>query len=370
MTVRQARTREKRERERKLQKIREKRRVSRLGASFDPHKTFDHIGLNSGFHPTKAIGGSKTIVCPERMNFSSNFEETVHFITQIQHDTLHSSTKEIFIDQAKLVDLSPASAVMLIAEIQRCIRYKPNHRRLRGNYPEDEIARQALTEIGFYHALSIPKPGEVPETGRYIKVVPGSKTDSKLADKLISGFKDAVPIGSVARKRLFSGLVECMDNVNTHAYLKGGSQPTLFGAWWMAGFVDKQNGKVAFIFYDQGVGIPTTLRTKRSRSLMKYFHWPEPDMLEDAVLRGISRTSEQRRGQGLPSLKDFIDESVFDGYLHVMSRNADFIYRTNGRSTASRLPATLEGTLVAWSVQMDRHHDPNHKLTDQYMRDI
>jgi len=40
---------------------------------------------------------------------------------------------------------------------------------------------------------------------------------------------------------------------------------------WMAGFADPAKGQLAFAFFDQGVGIPTTIKEKRAIRFSKLF---------------------------------------------------------------------------------------------------
>ena len=131
------------------------------------------------------------------------------------------------------------------------------------------------------------------------------------------------------------------------------SDPSFIGHWWMAGFVDVVTKQVAFVFYDQGLGIPATLRNKHSSRRIPFFKMPAPKMIKEAVLYGKSREESDRHGSGLPSLKEVIENSESNGFLRVMSGGGDFLFRKAGSHVSQDISNPLSGALISWSLHSD-----------------
>ena len=142
-----------------------------------------------------------------------------------------------------------------------------------------------------------------------------------------------------------------MDNVKAHAYPDSETpRAELIGEWWMAGYVDPTSQQIAFTFFDQGVGIPTTIKQKRSVRFKSYLNFTDQRIISKAVLEGLSRRKSGRHGNGLPSLREIIDIAP-SGFLRVISNKGDFIYQKNLKPKSSGIQVYLEGSLVIWSIQ-------------------
>jgi hypothetical protein len=98
----------------------------------------------------------------------------------------------------------------------------------------------------------------------------------RLAGPLMKMFEHIGGMDPPVSKKLYGALIECMDNVKAHAYPPGVMpRPDLIGEWWMAGFADPAKDQLAFVFLDQGAGIPTTIKDKRSIRFQSYFSFHE-----------------------------------------------------------------------------------------------
>lgn len=355
----QNRQKRKHESEVLLHRTREKHRLSRLNVKYNPNKpnsTGHILKLNKKFKCITPKFGKVTINLPKRMNFGDDINETVDTINKIHQQLVYGDYSEIYIDQRNIECISPDAALVLLAEINRCLQYSGS-RRIKGNYPVEEKVAILLKEIGFYKFLNIAPP----ETGNnkpdriYIKICSGNKSDGQIADNFISKFEKVIKFDPISRKRLYESLIECMDNVHAHAYLENRHSDDLLGEWWMAGFCDPGTGQVAFVFWDQGVGIPTTLKEKLSLRIRGYIEWSEAKMIQKAVNEGITRRDSTRHGNGLPSLKCFIDESSPDGFLRVISKHGDYMYCKNHKARSNDLSSPINGSLIVWTINPDQN---------------
>lgn len=334
-----------------LQRKREKYRLARLTAKYNPNKRRRRTSrTNPRFQPVEPTRGVKIIRAPTALNLSDAMDDTLEFIGKIHHSIIYGDKVYIRIDLSVVAELSPAAALVFITEIKRCAQYAGS-RRISGLWPQDAKVMKTLDDIGMFRILNIRRPPRPNYDQSYFKIMEGVRSEGKVADALIRHFERNGKFQLIARKRLFSALIECMDNVRIHAYDRASTNPHLEGEWWMAGYCDFEKNNVMFLFFDQGDGIPATIKEREEKTLKQRIMWSESDRLRDAVMIGVSRQQGKRRGRGLPSLKGFIDELADEGYLRVISNRAEFTYQKNMRSESKDLRKSLNGSLIAWSIR-------------------
>ena len=181
---------------------------------------------------------------------------------------------------------SPSAALVLASEVDRW-----NQRikgRIRAELPswQPEI-KQLLCEMGYFELLKIPKP-EVDDSTKstvFLKFTRGDVADPN-AGAIAKQFRidvEAMVGTSIKKHFLFEGLSEAITNVGQHAY----PDPTLFRQWWLSASIDRKEKKLSIVFYDQGVGIPTTLpRAKFFEGIKAFFNtWKDSEKIE-AAMRG------------------------------------------------------------------------------------
>jgi hypothetical protein len=212
-----------------------------------------------------------------------------------------------------------------------------------------------LSDIGFYRVFNIRDPNiQLPPNSRiYFRAVFGESSEGKRAAPLMKMFEHVAGMHPLVSKKLYGALIECMDNVKAHAYPPSlFAKPELIGEWWMCGFADPGKGQLAFAFFDQGVGIPTTIKEKRGIRFRSYFSFSDAKILGKAVMDGLSRKRSKRRGNGLPSLREFVDVAP-EGFLRVISNKGDFTYRKGRKTRTASLSHGVDGSLIIWTVQRD-----------------
>lgn len=351
-------------RDARIATLREQERLSRAGRRYNPFKAFalrHEIAINHNI-AIRSQPGRVIVASPAYLDFRNNTEETAVFLAGLREEAIKGTTHNIFIDLSALVDVSPAAAIVFLAEVTRCIAYTRKLKRLNGNYPKSDRARQMLTDIGFFRAFQI-RPPEFESTAQtrvYVKTVAGNKSDGRYTRPLLQLFESVCAVDPVVSKRLYGALIECMDNVSGHAYpADRASEPYLIGEWWMAGFADPDPARrqLAIVFYDAGQGIPTTIKRKRSVRIRSYLNFSDSRILQRAVTTGLSSKDSQRRGTGLPSLREFVD-AARGGLLRLISGHGDVRY-LNGAPTVTmrNLETPLAGSLIVWTIAEDGWSD-------------
>ena len=204
-------------------------------------------------------------------------------------------------DLAKLRRVTDAVAVMLIAEMQRCFHYAQG-RLVAGSYPERGTeAYEVLGGLGISKLLNLPEPDLDDATRSWFQIRSGCFTEGETIDRLLKHFAphlmDVVVVDRQWEGKFYRALMDATTNTLEHAYLRASRRPWLPRRWWAAGMVDKNEGTVRFIFWDQGLGIPKTIR-RRLRDVLT----PDGDLIARAVEAGSSRIRSRRRGHGLYAL--------------------------------------------------------------------
>ena len=166
-------------------------------------------------------------------------------------------------------------------------------------------------------------------------------------------------------ERLVSAIGEAMDNVENHAYDKR----SLGHKWWTAAGYNTNTGWAHVAVWDNGMGIPETMRGKLQRRapalarfLIEKILKSEAGAIEAAHEMGRSQTGEQNRGKGLPcemmgyisGVEEWHDGTagiyrVTSGYgVYEVSKTAEGATNSTKRSLSAKIP----GTLIEWIVTL------------------
>jgi hypothetical protein len=287
-------------------------------------------------------------IFPATLDFVSNSRETLAFFKAFKQKTLHDPADEVVVDLSKLESISPDAALVLIAEATRSAKFGC---KLEGNDATSPAVHDLLYKIGYYSYYERP-PKHIPQAGQKIFLVhqTGDRTDPIVARRLIEQFIPAAELSGMEVKALYDALVECMTNVLQHAYPHSEMQENyLPDRWWLLGTLDSAAHEISFCFFDQGVGIPRTIRTRWQHRL-PFLSNSDSDLLIQAVVEGLSRTQEDTRGKGLPALKSFIDQ-YGSGHLAIVSHKTKCMFTKGSAPVAEQLPVGLGGTLIIWTLR-------------------
>lgn len=349
---------------------RDAQRVARKGRKYDPFRWACRHTLrpNPRFKLKGKFRGSKTLAAPDTATFQgpAQVEAAISFVADLRKAALEGHFKKILIDLSNVTSMSPEVALLILAEIQRCKAYCEGRSRITGTYPKNHDVAELLIEIGFFKALDI-KPPKIPGSRAprtYLRIESENRTLAKVVDSLLACFSKEFSFEDDDRKRLHVALIECMDNVFEHAYKVESGDPYLYKEWWLAGYADHEDSSIGFIFYDQGAGIPSTIRTKQQKRVLdRLRNWADADWIERAVRKQISRHASGRRGHGLEKLKKFLDRLDVEGSLRVVANRGDVEFFTSEKDTRiDRLEGSLDGTLIIWRLRGIKQCSPELAL--------
>ena len=279
-------------------------------------------------------------------------------LRQLRLEVFKNRRKRVVVDLHRLENISAGPALMLVSEIKRCSAYSKGRATVTGTYPKSERSREILVKSGFFQAIGVKDPAlpESIENRTYVKIEQRSQMEPELAYRLIECFNEMSALSKAERKTLYLAALECMDNVREHAYSLESKTPYLYKEWWLAGYANHETGDIAFIFYDQGRGIPKTIqRRKHQRVVDKLSHWSDADWIQRATRRRESRHPSKRRGHGLKRLKIFGTTTNKSGFLKVISNRGFFALGNDGGVKKSSLNTPLEGSYVEWFLRSYNH---------------
>lgn len=341
----------------RVSEARGKRTVKRRGRVFDPDRwTGAHRPRpNPKFRLKGKVKGTRRIDVPPGLNCKTpeEWSELLRLLAEIQTAALQGNLKRLVLDFSDVTSMSPEAAITLVAEIQRCRAFCGSRTQVTGTYPSSHDVASLLTEVGFFKALDV-RPPVLPAAFRprsYLQIERNNKTTPEIADRLLDCFSEVFDFDDHDRKRLHVALVECMDNVFEHAYAVGSHRPDLIREWWLAGYADHDLGTIGFSFYDQGVGIPSTIKARQKLRLLRALSsWSDGQWIQRAVRKGVSRHDSRRRGHGLEKLREFVERLDVQGSLQVVANRGSARFETSGESAVYEIGGNLHGTIIIWQL--------------------
>ena len=298
-----------------------------------------------------------TIDVPATLSLTSNSDDCIALLARMRAVCCENPSRQVFVNHANLQSISPEAGLVLIAEFTRAHAYAP-HCIKQCNKPTGVECVTMLRDIGYFRYL----PGLDREnwttqgqTRRFFTHVTQTKIAGQVANKLLSHFDANAHFAPEERKELYKALIDCMDNTLGHAYPDPVSGLRfLYKKWWLLGGCNDETGEIFFVFYDQGRGIPGTIRTRFRDRLPQnnlIFGRTDEQIIIKAVVEGAySRHQTKERGRGLPQLKAFVDSSA-QGELVIVSNQSRCIFRRDCSPISERLPVALPGTLVVWNLK-------------------
>ncbi|WP_019028768.1 hypothetical protein [Colwellia piezophila] len=307
---------------------------------------------------------------PESLNFCDDYEETALYfqvIRKLGHGNKLSNKayklKSVNFDSLKKI--STSASLVLTAEISKWedilnADLVPNIE----NW-QPEIIEQFL-EVGFFDLFNnqpeLPKVSNTSDLA-LVKYIKGQCGDAKKSRVLRKALQQL--IGDDINKWTFlrSGLDEAITNVSHHAYPEHKYKNNAEKNWYLTGSLNKSTKELKIVFYDQGIGIPNTLKASELwEKIYKSLSFiPQAQRKLDSILIKaaveVERTStgEEDRGKGLQDLLEFIKHRS-DGYLSIISQRGLYKYSIiNGKvkNKSESFKAPILGTLLIWSVTLE-----------------
>lgn len=355
----------------RLAKFRDRKRLARMLTC--PRKTTSRLSRQARLRaiaPVKphVTSTGKTIrrhelTPPERLDLEENYAETIKFLKNLRFAT--SRRANFHIEMMNVRDISPAAALLLVAECDRWRELtKSQWLRAESVSRWEPSVRRRLREMGFFTVLNTRSPPDDPFVAgedRYVPFLTGTRNPGAPAVQLQEAIETLGP--SVADPdALYEGLVEAMTNVAQHAY---SSERGEFGPkrWWISASVNEARHSMTVMVVDHGVGIAKTLpRSKIWEKIRKAV--PLESLKDDAeiVLAAFtkggeykSQTGEEHRGKGLrENIKGYVESHNSHGQLRVITNRAGYIYSRNNddeQETSFAVPVPFDGTFIEWVIE-------------------
>ena len=248
------------------------------------------------------------------------------------------------LDQRPLKRISPDAVLMLMAELAFYHFFDWRKQKL-CQPPEDPAVLWMLNQVGYFAYFPQIRVTGMPQSRNFLFHLRDRHTHGKKVWQMIEHFENRVTFQQEERQALYDALIESMDNVGQHAYGRRFGWRYHYRDWWLLGYFDDTNHEISFVFLDQGVGIPATIRANIGDQFRS-----GTDLITEAVLTGKSSTGGLNRGNGLPSLKTFVDRA-YNGTLQITSDQSrcTFSKGTGPEKRTLRIP--LHGTLITWKIQ-------------------
>lgn len=289
------------------------------------------------------------ITFPQSLDFGDALEDTLEFFRHLRVMIGGGRHRVVRIDHSALQKITPGAALVLIAELIKLATLNPGCR-LRGNMATNPEVRELLGQVGYWEYFAgFEWKSEANNSKVFLKHRFGNRTSGKTVNELIGHFLPEAKLSGEARKALYTAIVECMDNVMKHAYPIEEMSSHFYCQWWLLGYRDSKTHEISFCFFDQGLGIAKTIRT-RLKDRLGPLSADDSALIVKAVVDGhYSSTKDPTRGRGLPTLKRFVDQAEA-GELMIVSRQSRCIFwKNNCKEVDFRVK--LGGTLIAWTLQ-------------------
>ncbi len=322
--------------------------------------------------------GYRPIAAPADLNLRDAYTATIEFLRLVRRLST-SMLGKFYIDFTTLETLTPAAALLLVAEFDRWREMVPGKalRPIDLDHWRPEV-RNMLFHMGFFELMRTKEPVTPVETEmhdgeRYLPFYSGHASEGDKAQLLRRGIEDLGP--KLRQKQLlYQGLTEAMTNVKHHAY-----EPLHpVKRWWMSASVDATGRRLRVMFVDHGMSIPVVLPQRKMERLRRVAEsiLPLPDLLKSdakliqaAVELNRSGTGQEHRGFGLnQDIQGYIENLDARGKLRILSGRGRYIYEKApgeaGVVSTEALTERFGGTFIEWIIEDyaagdddEQHHD-------------
>ncbi|MBN2069718.1 MAG: hypothetical protein JW739_08795 [Opitutales bacterium] len=304
---------------------------------------------------TKNPLSKKIITIPRVFSLAENSDETLLFFSDLRDAVFKKRVSEILIDHSAIGIIDPPAALMLISETMR-IRVCAPRCVLSCKLAEDSLVAELLEKLDYWKMYGYRRNHNSELNEQLVMKATNNFTLPEVVKNIIVDFSDCCTFSVPQKKMLFKGIVECMDNVMSHAYPSKFKRMWLKQQWWLIAYKNRTERKISICFYDHGLGIPGTIRT-RLRDNLILLKRSDEDIIKEAVMSGCySRTKLETRGRGLPKLYDIIDGTEFSGELSLFTGNSHCRFNEYQEFFPQRLTNGIHGTLITWNLFPKNEH--------------
>lgn len=335
----------------RLVKKKERRRLKRLKI------------LNKRSKPMNTEKKSKnnrvSIVIPASLNIDDNRDDFIVLIDKIQDVLL--SGKSFVIDHSKMEEITKEALLLLTAEIERCTTIMGIKLKAKSKYlPKNNHIKSLLKKIGYWDYFNLNAGAssirEKNGSELFLKIVGDTQVSGEKIGSLIEFFEKLICFDAPTKEKFSDAMIEAAANTVEHAYSKDQKSKNI-KKWWLTASINTLTNEIAFIFYDQGLGILNTLEeTQKSIKLRRLIAgWISEGMSKGGILKKLVTTNlssykDERRGNGLISFKTFINE-VQGGELVIHSDDVSYSAVSD---KIENYKSSIKGTLIIWKIEANQ----------------
>lgn len=290
----------------------------------------------------------KHIEAPKCLSMIENPEGTLTFIKDLEKSL--DKKEKVFVVLRHVEKIASGAIVILLSIM---IKFKNSGVLFNGDHPKNKIARQYLSNSGFFERLYLQDGDAYSIHGKSGIFTHADKVvDSKLSNELIYKVSKLIwgePYRCTGVQKVY---IELMQNTNNHASLHGANEHH----WYTTVTYNKEKNKACFSFIDYGVGIIQSINKNEKgkfwHALTKIMNLLKPqdsgDFLRLLLDGSIHKTATGHyyRGKGLPGIyKAFQDNKISN--LVVITNDA---FANCEQNVFKTLTNNFEGTYIYWEL--------------------
>lgn len=361
--ARLARLRRRRGAKRRAQRLRALRRRAENWRRTPPRA---ELRAEAGHGPESSARLQRvTVKAPRKISLASNYDDLMDFFAIVRRVAFRDE-RPVLIDLRDCMDISPETALLLTAEFHR-IRYHRGSGSVTGISPRADEPRRILHNLGFFDALDLVDPLQMPDDLNRFQISTGVSLDGTSLDAVSDNFAHALGLTGEQRLRVQTALFEALENASEHAYFDPDklTYPAELGRWWVCAVTFPDTRKAYLLAADLGMSIPTSLpeSVKRkgadrvaalaAKMQSKAAQTEDERLLCAAFDDGVTRRADGRGGRGLGKMAALADE-FNTGFLSVWSGNASaWVNKGATEIRSAPLSRRFHGTYVFWHLGME-----------------
>lgn len=334
-----------RKRQLKLLKVRSlKKKASKYRRMHSARFTYTPITPSPTHRPGGYSEKQKEVVLPtpSRLSLKDNADETIKFFHSL--DVILNNRASLHLDMRNVESITTDAILYLLSRFD----YHRTHStayKVRGNFPLNTDAKNLLIESGFTKYVTTAQKHKY-ITSNVLAVESGIKVKPQIVKSMLEFTRrKLVKVNKFKTSKTYSTMIECMGNTKNHAYSSNS-----YGKWWVIASCNADQ-TIHFVFLDNGLGIPTTVRQKFLEQMP--FVNPSDAKIIVSAMRGEDRsqTKFSYRGKGLPSIYSQV-RTLMIRNLRIIS-NTGYVFADNNTLTQESLTNRFHGTLLSWDICED-----------------
>lgn len=290
------------------------------------------------------------ITAPSNLAFLDDPDSVAAFITKLEKAVEKGLSLWVEMKDVSKIDYLAISAMLSVL-----YRPKKENMKINGSNPKNSSARDMLDKSGFVYTLFSKNP----EVGHRHNISADNQLftldacDLNVVQEIVNTVSKRVFGEEKKLNGLYTTLGELMDNTTTHA---SGTEKKV-ETWWLSINYNDVSKKVSFVFMDYGVGIFTSLLSKKGYHPAKglldkakavFGEDATEKHLKSIVTEGARETYNLKRGrgEGMHGIYKIMLRGEIKN-LHIISNNA---FGNVSMDEYKKMKNELNGTLYSWEI--------------------